>query len=186
MLAERIYLPASKSIFQPGLALGQANWYAVHTVARHEKRVRQLLQEKRVMTFLPLVAETHRWTDRNSRIEVPLFSCYLFVQISASPQNRIQVLQTPGVRGVVGNGEYGTPVGDQEIESLRRAVDARAELHAHPFVSAGTRVRIRGGALDGVEGVATGEGTDRTVVLSVELLQRSVSVRVEGYSLELA
>jgi len=171
--------------FPPGLALTRSNWYAIRTTARHEKRVAAQLQEKRVFTFLPLVQQMHRWSDRQAKVEVPLFSCYLFVRILPAAESRLRVLETPGVLGLAGSGRQGTPIADAEIESLRTAIQAKASFEVHPFTSVGRRVRVRGGALDGVEGIIAGESQDRRVVLTVEILRRSVSVCVAGYDLEL-
>ena len=102
-----------------------------------------------------------------------------------APENRLRILDTPGVLGLAGAREQGTPIADAEIESLRTAVEAKAAFQTHPFTSAGQRVRVRGGALDGVEGTIAGMSTDRRVVLSVEILRRSVSICVQGYDLEL-
>jgi transcription antitermination factor NusG len=184
MLREQIYFPTPEPGFGAGLAFGEPTWYAVHTMARHEKRVMTYLQEERVFAFLPLIEQLNRWSDRLSRVEVPLFSCYVFVRIVPTTDNRVRVLQTPGVLGFVGSKRQGTPITEREIENLRTAVRGKAALRTHPFVSAGKRVRIRGGSLDGVEGIIQCEGDDVSLVLSVELLRRSVSIRVEGYDVE--
>jgi len=90
------------------------------------------------------------------------------------------------VNGFVGSERVGTPIPNEEIEYLQKAVREKIPLAVHPFLTAGKRVRIRGGALDGVEGILVGRAGDKSLVVSVELLQRSVSIRVEGYHLELA
>ena len=185
MLAEHIYLPTIAPGFASGLSITRPSWYALRTRARHEKRVSALLQEKAVLVFLPLVQQIHRWSDRQARVEVPLFTGYLFVRILAAAETRLRVLDTPGALGLAGYRREGTPIDDSEIESLRRAVCAKAAFQTHPFTNAGQHVRVRGGALDGVEGIIAGESTDRRIVLTVEILRRSVSVGVNGYDLEL-
>jgi transcription antitermination factor NusG len=185
MLGEHVYFPAAETGFGAGLAFGEPTWYAIHTMARHEKRVTTYLQEERVFAFLPLIDQLHRWSDRRSRVEVPLFGCYVFVRIVPTVDNRLRVLRTPGVLGFVGSRKRGAPIAEQEMESLRTVVRSKAPLETHPFVNTGKRVRIRGGALDGVEGIIQYEGADRSLVLSIELLRRSVSIRVEGYDVEL-
>jgi transcription antitermination factor NusG len=101
-------------------------------------------------------------------------------------EERLKVLRTPGVLGFVGRERQGTPIPDEQIESLRKAISEKVPCLPHPFISAGKRVRMRGGSLDGVEGILTLQGKDQRLVISVELLQRSVSIRVEGYDIELA
>jgi transcription antitermination factor NusG len=177
-----------ESLIQPvlaGFTSRESNWYAVHTMARHEKRVAAQFEEKRVCTFLPLLRQVHKWTDRQAMVEVPMFSCYAFVHIAQTAEERLKVLRTPGVLGFVGSDRVGTPIPEEQIASLRTAINEKIPCFPHPFVSAGNRVRIRGGSLDGVEGIFLRQGTEQTVIVSVELLQRSVAIRVEGYDIEL-
>src|SRR5260370_29848224 len=94
------------------------HWYAIYTRARHEKVVATLLRQKEGTTFLPLFSQTHRWSDRRRMVEVPLFPSYSFVRIAASPQSYLQVLQTAGVVGFVGNGRSGVPIPDTQIEDI--------------------------------------------------------------------
>jgi transcriptional antiterminator NusG len=167
-------------------APGESNWYAVHTMARHEKRVAAQFEEKRVCTFLPLLHQIHRWSDRRRKVEVPLFSCYAFVRMAQIVEERLKVLRTPGVLGFVGSERQGTPIPDEQIESLRTAIRENIPCFPYPFIREGRRVRIRGGSLDGVEGILVRQGVDQSLVVSVELLRRSVAIRVEGYEIELA
>jgi transcription antitermination factor NusG len=178
------YTPATTAASSVSIAPGEARWFAVHTMARHEKRVAVQLQEKRILTFLPVLQQIHRWSDRLCKVDVPLFSCYAFVCIAPSAQNRVEVLQTRGVLGFVGSKGLGTSIRDEEIESLRTAMREKIPCVPHPFIEIGRRVRIRGGCLDAVEGILEGQGPDQTVVVSIELLRRSVSIRVDGYDIE--
>jgi transcription antitermination factor NusG len=170
----------------PGSAGQEYHWYAIHTVSRHEKRVAQQLQESGVLTFLPLMQQIRQWSDRRAKVEVPLFSCYAFVRTAQTTPMRLKVLQTPGVLGFVGSERVGTPIPNAEIENLQTAIREKIPLAVHPYVTAGKRVRIRGGSLDGVEGILVGQAGNKSLVVSVDLLQRSVSIQVEGYDVELA
>lgn len=163
----------------------ESSWYAVHTRPRHEKRVVQLLQEKRISTFLPLLRQIHQWGDRRSEVEVPMFGCYAFVRIAQMAADRMRVLRTPGLLGFVGGEGYGTPIPDEQVDNLQKAIREKIPCAEHPFVSAGQRVRIRGGSLDGVEGILVRRGSQQSVVISVELLRRSLSIRVDGYGIQL-
>jgi transcription antitermination factor NusG len=160
-------------------------WYAVHTMARHEKRVASQFLEKEILTFLPLFQEVHQWSDRLSKVDMPLFSCYAFVRIVPTAENRLKVLRTSGVIGFVGAKGQGTSIRDEEIESLKTAMREKIPCISHPFINIGKRVRILGGCLDGIEGILERHGTDQSLIVSVELLQRSVSIRVNGYNIEL-
>lgn len=160
-------------------------WYAVHTRAKHEKRVAAELARKQITTFLPLITEIHKWSDRKAKVEVPLFSCYLFVNIDPSAEARISVLRIPGVLTFVGGNHRGAAVPDQEIESIQALLARKVPFAPHPFLQVGQRVRVRGGALDGIEGVLErcGAGGSR-LVLSVQTIQRSLSISIEGYDVE--
>ena len=114
-----------------------------------------------------------------------MFSCYTFVRIAQTAEERLKVLRTPGVLGFVGSERQGTPIPDQQIESLQTAVGKKVPCAVHPFISFGQRVRIRGGSLDGVEGILMRQSGEQSVVVSIELLRQSVSIRIEGYDVEL-
>jgi transcription antitermination factor NusG len=178
------YLETTAAVTPLAVAPEESHWYAIHTMPRHEKWIAGQLQGKRVFTFLPVLHQIRRWSDRWSKVEVPMFSCYAFVRIVQTVEERLKVLRTPGVLGFVGSERQGTPIPDEEIENLRTAIRGKIPCIVHPFVSAGKRVRIRGGSLDGVEGIFMRQGRQQSVVVSVELLRRSVSIRVEGYDIE--
>jgi transcription antitermination factor NusG len=157
-------------------------WYAVQTRARHEKKVAKQLQEKGVTTFLPLVIHIHRWSDRRKVVELPLFPCYAFARLG--PQTRLPALQTPGVLSIVGAHGVGAPIPNKEIEDIQTLLAQNVTSSPYPFIKVGQRVRIRGGCLDGVEGILVAEKSNRRLVVSVELIQRSVSVQIDGYEVE--
>lgn len=165
-------------------AIEEQCWYAVHTRARHEKSVVQRLQERGVTTFLPLMSEVRRWSDRKKVVEVPLFGCYVFARIAPTNPDRLRVLQLDGVLSLVGKRGEGTPIPEGQIDSVRLLLDERIPWGSHPFLKIGQRVRIRSGALDGMEGILVARNGDRTLVISVDAIQRSLAVRVEGYDVE--
>ena len=101
------------------------DWFAVQTKARHEKRVATELKEKGVEAFLPLAIEMHQWSDRKRRVELPLFSTYVFVRLGAEQNSRIKVLQTHGVFSFVGVRGMGSPIPEEQIETLQTIVEKR-------------------------------------------------------------
>jgi transcription antitermination factor NusG len=162
-----------------------ANWYAVQTRARNEKVISERLKEQGLITFLPLVTEIRRWSDRKKKVELPLFSCYVFVKlVFGNSEERMRVFRTNGVFGIVSMGGEAIPIPEEQIEALRTVATQRISWSAHPFLKVGQRVRIRGGSLDGVEGVLLSRNGDRTLIISVDAIQRSLAVRVEGYDVE--
>jgi transcriptional antiterminator NusG len=163
----------------------EPRWYAIHTRSRHEKKVTEQLRDKGITTFLPLIRQTHRWGDRNKTIQCALFPCYTFVR-QAWPNNRLSVLQTPGVVGFVGIRSVALPIPDKEIEDIQTLLAQNVTCALYPFLRVGERVRIRGRCLDGVEGILVSKNSDRSLVVSIELIQRSVAVRIDGYDVEAA
>jgi len=163
---------------------GEAAWYAVQTFPRHEKAVAERMQRQGVTVFLPMVNEVHRWSDRRKNVQLPLFNCYVFVQIVARNEERIRVLRTDGVISFVGARGQGTPIPEEQIDAVRAVVAHGRAYGSHPFLKSGQRVRIRGGALDGIEGVFLSQNGDRTLVVSVDAIQRSLVVRIDGYEVE--
>jgi transcription antitermination factor NusG len=168
----------------PAVETDKLHWYAVHTRARHEMRVAVRLQERSITSFLPLVKETHRWSDRKKTVEVPLFGCYVFVRIAPGAKERLQVCSTSGVLQMVGTRGEAIPIPDEQIEAVRLLLSEQIPYAEHPFLKIGQRVRIRGGAMDGVEGILTARNGDRTLIVSVDAIQRSLAVRIEGYHVE--
>jgi transcription antitermination factor NusG len=159
-------------------------WYALQTKARHEKMVDHRLQERGITTFLPLVTEVHRWSDRKKKVQLPLFSCYLFARLAPTRVDQLRVLRVEGVFNFVGPRGEAMPIPDTQIEAVRALVQGDLPWSSHPFLKIGQRVRIRSGALDGVEGILVKRDGDSTLVISVDAIQRSLAVRVEGYAVE--
>ena len=128
-------------------------WYALLTRARHEKIVAHRLHQHGVAAFLPLVTEVRHWRHRKKRVELPLFSCYVFAKLLPTNEGRLRALRIDGVFSLVGVRGTGTPIPDEQIEAVRRLVEGHLRWGSHPFLKIGQRVRIRSGALDGVEGI---------------------------------
>jgi transcription antitermination factor NusG len=164
--------------------LTQPRWYAVRTRSRHEKLVARQLENQGIESFLPVVTRVRSWSDRRKEVETPLFSGYAFLRVIHSSDDRVRVLRTQGVVSFVGVHGSGIPIPDHQIEDIRTLVASRIPYEERPFLRVGQRVRVRGGALDGIEGILVAENGDRSLVISVEPIQRSVCVRVAGYDVE--
>ncbi|HEX3355024.1 MAG TPA: UpxY family transcription antiterminator [Terriglobales bacterium] len=173
------------SVAHPMMNQEAAKWYAVQTRARSEKVIAERLQEQGLNTFLPLITEVRRWSDRKKKVELPLFSCYVFVKLTASNNDeRLRVYRTNGVFRIVSMHGEAIPIPDEQIDALRMIVSEQVPWSEHPFLKVGQRVRIRSGSLEGVEGVLLSRNGDRTLIISVDAIQRSLAVRVEGYDVE--
>lgn len=160
------------------------SWYAIHVRSRHEKKVVGEFERRGIVNYLPTITEVRQWSDRRVNIEAPLFSCYAFVNIVSSAEAKVGVLRTPGVLGFVGGNCDGASIPDSEIEQIRTVLARKVPFAAHPFLQAGQRVRVRGGALDGLEGILSRCSGGNRLVISVQTIQRALSITVEGYQIE--
>ncbi len=162
------------------------HWYALQTRVHRERVVEQRLQERGLATFLPMVTEVHRWSDRKKTVQLPLFNSYLFVKLAPSKVDRLRVLCVDGVFSFVGPKGEGTPIPDSQIEAVRALIEGRLPWLSHPFLKIGQRVRVKSGALQGVEGILVSRSGESSLVISVDAIQRSMAVRIEGYDVEAA
>jgi transcription antitermination factor NusG len=168
----------------PREAPADSKWFAVHARSRHEVKAAAELERAGVTTFLPLVSEVHRWSDRHKLVEVPLFPCYLFVCIPWESRVRSVVQLASGVLGFVGtNG--GTPVAEAEIEAIRTVIACNI-----PFMRCdlqkGQRVRVRGGMLAGIEGVLLSNPSQKRLLLAINGINQTLSISVQDCELDAA
>jgi transcription antitermination factor NusG len=166
---------------------GLCNWYAVYVKSRHELVACNELRARRIETFLPAAKRISQWKDRKKVIEYPLFPGYLFVQTGPSPEEFLNVLRTRGVVTLISL-EPGkpTPILSEEINSLKLLVESGNEIDAYPYLKQGTRVRIKNGPLKGADGILSTRKNDLLFLVNVELLGRSVSVKVSAQEIEAA
>lgn len=165
------------------ILVARTNWYAIQTRSRHEKMVAQQLQSQGIITFLPLSRQMREWSDRQKLVEFPLFPGYAFVRLVYGPEERLRVLRVEGVVNFVGTAGQGVAIPEKQIEHVQTLLASKVPWESHPFLKAGQRVRIRGGALNGTEGILVRQDTDR-MLISVDLIQRSLSISLQGYELE--
>jgi transcription antitermination factor NusG len=152
-------------------------WYALYTRHQHEKCVHQTLTGKGFEAFLPLYTTAHQWKDRVKRVSLPLFPCYVFLRGPLAQW--LPVLTTPGVYTVVGFGGRPASISSAEIEAIRTVVESSVKAEPHPFLRCGDRVRVTAGPLRGLEGILLRKKNWCKLLLSVEMLQRSVAVEVD-------
>ncbi len=153
-------------------------WYAVQTRSNFERRVADGLQVRGVATYLPVLSEMHRWSDRKRRIEVPVFPGYLFVQLSNVAAARLPILETSGSVRIVGSRREPEPVPDQEIESIRRMLSSGYSCHTVPYIEQGAIVRVVRGPLKNLDGIFLRDKGKGRFLVSVKLLGQSVATEV--------
>lgn len=161
-----------------------ARWYAIRTRSRHEKVVATELKRRDIEVFVPLATSVRQWSDRRQEIQLPLFPGYAFVRVAYLSGDRLRVLQATGVAGFVGPNPAGVSIPDEQIEAIRTLVVRKVAITEHPFLRVGQRIRVRGGALDGVEGILVAMNGTRNLVISVEPIQRALSINLDGYDVE--
>jgi len=174
------------SLVNEASALQATSWFAIQTRSRHEKLVARHLEQGGIESFLPLSTELRSWSDRRKLVQMPLFPGYAFVRIPYSSQDRLRVLQTEGVVGFVGRQGQGIAIPASQIEAIKQVLASEGPFRSHPFLKVGQRVRVRGGSLDGVEGILVADNGDQSIVISVDSIQRALSIRIQGYQLEAA
>jgi transcription antitermination factor NusG len=165
-------------------AATEQSWYALLTRSRHEKSVAYRLHEIGVTSFVPVTRQLRTWSDRKKLVEFPLFSCYVFAKLSPTYEERLKALRIDGVYSLLGTRGEGTPIPEEQIDAIRKITEERLAWHSHPFLKIGQRVRIRSGALSGVEGLFVARSGESTLVVSIDAIQRSLAVRIEGYDIE--
>lgn len=158
-------------------------WLALQTRYRFEKKVASALAGKGVEVFLPLRKENRAWSDRCRTLSVPLFPGYAFVRSARSLALRLLVMQTPGVMGFVSGSGTAAVVPEKQISDLQLLLARDVPFSSHPFLEAGRRVRIRGGCLEGIEGLLTECGPKR-LVLSVGSIRSSLAIEIHDYEVE--
>jgi transcription antitermination factor NusG len=160
-------------------------WYAVWTRSRQEKVVATMLSALGIQHYLPLKSELRQWSDRKQMVEAPLFSGYLFVCINSLKDSKLQVLKVSGVGAFVGNQTGPLPIPSQQIEDIRRVLTAEVECSVHPFLNEGDRVRVVRGALAGVEGTLSRTDSTSRLLISIEMINQSLSVNILRSDVEL-
>lgn len=157
-------------------------WYAVYTSSRHEKCVAEQFRTRCISHFLPLIQCVHRWKDRRVTVQLPYFPNYLFVHIAYA--DRLLVLQTPGVSSIVGTHSHPTTVPDEQIGTLRTALEMGLRIDSHPVVEIGRKVRLRSGPLQGAEGVLLRKKGKFRLVVSIRAIMRSFAVEVDAMDIQ--
>lgn len=154
-----------------------SRWYALHVKSRHEKFVTAQLEAKQYNVFLPLYRTTRKWADRWKSVSLPLFPGYVFCHFEAAA--RSGVMATSGLIDVVRIGADPAPVETSEIEAVRLIVNSTLEPEPYPKLVKGQRVEMSGGPLSGLSGILMEVRNGLRLVVSVELLHRSVMVEIE-------
>jgi transcription antitermination factor NusG len=159
-----------------------APWWAIYTRHQHEKVVADTLLANEFEIFLPLYRSMRQWKDRRKILSLPLFPCYVFIR--GGLDRRFKVLSIPSVHMALSRGEQIATIPDDEILSIRRSLDVAKNVEPHPFLKCGERFRVKGGPLQGIEGILTRKKNTYRLILSVDMLAKSVAVEVNFCDVE--
>jgi transcriptional antiterminator NusG len=157
--------------------LSESRWYALYVRSQHEKGVLAQLDAKQYEAFLPLYESKNKGADRWKNVALPLFPGYVFCRFNRA--QRTSVLTTSGVVNVVKFGPEPAPIPQSEIEAVRLIVNSRVMAEPHIGLGLGTEVIMRAGPLKGLTGILTNVRRSPRLVVSIDLLNRSVSVVVD-------
>ena len=157
------------------------NWYAIAVKPQAERAVQAALAHKSYETYFPLVLSERRWSDRIKRTESALIPGYIFCRFDSA--ERLPIMTTPGVREIVGFGRQAAPVSESELLALRQVIESGLKVENCDFLRRGDRVEVTEGPMRGLQGLLMEvKGSVREqcrVVVSVNLLQRSVAVEID-------
>ncbi len=153
-------------------------WYAVYVRSRHEKKVHQMLLERELTSFLPLLETWKQWSDRKKKVSDPLFRGYVFVNIDMR-KDHINVLDTEGVVKFIGIGRKPSVIGERDIEWLKKLVrEPDAVNGVVASIPAGQRVRVLAGPFKDLEGVVVKQGREMRLVVFFESIMQGVEVSI--------
>lgn len=164
-----------------------SNWYALFVRSRHEFVTFDELQKKGVEAFLPSTTKLRRWKDRNKMVVFPLFPGYLFVHIVPDAESFMKVIKTRGTVSFVSQ-EPGNPasIDPEEIKTLKMMIESGERIEIYPDLKEGTRVRVKRGPLAGAEGILVQKSDLHLFMVNIEILGRSIGVKIHGDELEQA
>lgn len=163
-------------------------WYAVYTKSRFEDKVYAGLVQRSVETFLPKIEVWSRRKDRRKKIMIPMFSGYLFVEFPEyTNERKLNVLTTPGVVRMLDKPDSYEPlqIPDSQIDAIKRLIASDVEIQPYIYPKEGESARITDGPFKDIEGVVMrADYRGRFFVVSIDILRRSVAIKLEGFQIE--
>lgn len=155
-----------------------SHWYAIRTRSRSEKIVSDQLAGREIEEYLPLVTRISQWKERKKVIEWPLFQGYCFARFCHD--ERLTVLQTPGVVEIVGSGESPESIPEDEIVAIQHVMEHPRPCESHPYLEEGMSVSVTRGPFEGIKGTLVRKRDGYRLVLSIRLIRQSVAVHIDA------
>ncbi len=155
-------------------------WYALYTRCRFEKKMLGELTDRSIEVFLPMREIISRWKDRKKRIWIPLFPGYIFVHHIDTPENRFRILNLPGAVRFVGFEGRANPIPEEQIQYVRKFLEASIAVDPYPYIQVGTRVEVIAGPLKGIQGILVEKRGRFRFVIQVDLIRQAVSAEIDA------
>lgn len=152
-------------------------WYALKVRTKAEELVQTALQRKGYELYLPTHLDLRQYSDRVKKVRTALFPGYVFCRLDITA--RLPVLLTPYVEYFVSFNDEPVPVDESELDGVRAMLGSGLETKPWPYLISGDRVRVVVGSMAGVEGILVREKGSDLLIISVHLLQRSLSVQID-------
>jgi transcription antitermination factor NusG len=176
MASGRIY-PAVHSPPESDATSESPRWFAVRVRDHHETVLAAHLANRCAETFLPLYRSRRVWSDRIKELDRPLFPHYVFCRFPFC--ERVAILRVPGVYSILSFGRNPAPIPDEEIAGLQTAVASGLPCRPWPFLNSGDQVIVQRGPLRDLTGIVVREKGQWRLVLSIQMLHRSVAMEVD-------
>ncbi len=158
------------------VGMTKKNWFALYTKPRHEFKAQMHLDAKGIENYLPTIVQIKKWSDRNKKITEPLFRGYIFIY--ADEKDRLNALQNPAIVRTVNFEGKPAVIPVWQIENLKIMIAENPEVFISDKIEIGIKVRVTSGPFTGVIGVVKEYNKDTWLAISVDLLQRSILVRL--------
>jgi transcriptional antiterminator RfaH len=153
------------------------NWYAVYTRHCHEKKVFEHLQQREIEAYLPLQTTIRQWKDRKKKVSQPLFSCYVFVNITE--KKYYDVLNIPGVVRYVTFEGKAVAIPEKQIRIVKNLLEQNFEVEeVQDNLYNGAKVEIMGGPLTGITGELVYFGGKKRVIIRLDEMCKSIMASV--------
>jgi len=160
--------------------MSQLLWFVAHTKPRREKKLVEHCQRQSIAATLPCYSSAHKYRGKTVVFQKPLFPGYVFLQMEQA--KKAVVRQSDHVANLL-------DVFDQEtfcrqLQDILLALDAKVGVRLAPAIGEGTRVRIKTGPLQGIEGWVEQRYGMSTVLLRLDFINQAAAVKVDADALE--
>ncbi|MBU0528882.1 UpxY family transcription antiterminator [bacterium] len=152
-------------------------WIAIYTKPRHEKKVLSQFELKGIESYLPLIRQKHRWSDRMKWVEAPIFNSYIFAHVEL--KDNLEVLQTRGVHNIVKFQNKIAVIPDIQITNLRKMIEGGFDPYPSDYFAIGDEVEVTGGPLKGINGIVSRTDTPDRLIIKIDAIQHAVAVQIE-------